>query len=60
MRTLIFILCMIGYLLVLGYFGVYVTDKICENAQNLSKICRMVDISEPHIPQSPVTPDSRG
>ncbi|VTR18114.1 Uncharacterised protein [Serratia fonticola] len=51
---------MIGYLLVLGYFGVYVTDKICENAQNLSKICRMVDISEPHIPQSHVTPDSRG
>ncbi|MFI8416925.1 hypothetical protein ACQKDS_10800 [Serratia sp. NPDC078593] len=51
MRTLIFILCMMAYLLVLGYLGAFVTDKICEQSGSYGKICRMVDISEPHIPQ---------
>ncbi|EOX2431235.1 MULTISPECIES: hypothetical protein [Serratia] len=51
MRTLIFILCMVGYLLLLGYLSVFVTDKICEKAGNYTKICRIVDISEPHIPK---------
>lgn len=51
-RTLIFILCMVGYLLLLGYLSVFVTDKICEKAGNYTKICRIVDISEPHIPDS--------
>lgn len=46
MRTFIFIVCMVGYLLVLGYLGVFVADKICENARSFSKVCRMVDISE--------------
>ncbi|CAI2466855.1 Uncharacterised protein [Serratia ficaria] len=49
-RTLIFVLCMLGYLLVLGYLGVFVTDKICEKSNNYTKVCRLVDISEPHIP----------
>ncbi|AGP44788.1 hypothetical protein ACOMDM_14230 [Serratia plymuthica] len=51
MRTLIFILCMAAYVLVLGYLGVYVTDKLCEQSSNYTKLCRMVDISEPHIPK---------
>ncbi|PNK92858.1 hypothetical protein CEQ31_008080 [Serratia odorifera] len=50
MRTLIFILCMLIYLLLLGYLGAYVTDKICEQSSSYSKVCRMVDVSEPHIP----------
>jgi len=50
-RTLIFILCMAGYLLVLSYLGVFVTDKICEKSNNYTKVCRLVDISEPHIPR---------
>lgn len=50
-RTLIFILCMAGYLLVLSYLGVFVTDKICEKSENYTKVCRLVDISEPHIPR---------
>ncbi len=50
-RTLIFILCMVGYLLLLGYLSMFVTDKIYEKAGNFTKICRVVDISEPHIPK---------
>ncbi|GAA3889953.1 MULTISPECIES: hypothetical protein [Gibbsiella] len=50
-KTFIFILCMIGYVLVIGYLGLFVTDKICESADNFSKLCRLVDISEPHIPK---------
>ncbi|HEI8864801.1 TPA: hypothetical protein SLG40_000244 [Serratia odorifera] len=49
MRMLIFILCMLVYLLLLGYLGAYVTDKICEQSSSYSKVCRMVDVSEPHI-----------
>ena len=51
---------MVGYLLLLGYLSMFVTDKICEKAGNFTKICRVVDISEPHIPSSSLfTPDGR-
>ncbi|MEB7588165.1 hypothetical protein NGC36_23140 [Serratia rubidaea] len=53
MRTLIFICCMLGYALVLGYLGTFVADKVCEGYSNYSKICRMVDITEPHISDTP-------
>ncbi len=49
LRTIIFISCMIGYLLVLGYLSVFVADKVCEKSSDFSKICHLVDISEPHI-----------
>ncbi|WP_201282886.1 hypothetical protein [Serratia rhizosphaerae] len=56
MRTLIFICCMLGYALVLGYLGTFLADKVCEGYSNYSKICRMVDISEPHISKTPPHP----